>query len=167
MMKLFMLVGVMWAVEVDMPTMDYPHRIQKGGMLVGWKVEGEKVSFRLTAPDQGWVAIGFNETPDLTGNYLLMGRVKEGKAELREFYVFAPGDYRPIDTHKKSLKISGVGGTESKNETQIEFSLDGSFSDQYRKAQQAGKEIYLLLAFSESDDFKHHSRMRTTVKIRL
>ncbi|MCI4667235.1 MAG: DOMON domain-containing protein [Bacteroidia bacterium] len=145
----------------------YPKQIEKNDMKVSWEFEKDVINIRLSAPTQGWIAIGFNEVSGLKGNYLLMARVVEGKAELVEHFVFAPGDYQAITKSSPNPKVIEVSGQEENGTTDISFSLKGNFSDEFRKSLVPKKDYHLLMAYSVSDNFKHHSRMRTSIKIRL
>jgi hypothetical protein len=141
--------------------------IKKNNMSVKWKIEKDIIHFEMQAPTEGWVAIGFNETASLTGTYLLMGRIRDGRAEVMEHYTDKPGSYRPISDYGISSRTKAITGTESGDFTRLKFSLPVAAASKYHKELLPGTKWTLLLAFSLADDFQHHSIMRTSLEIKL
>lgn len=141
--------------------------IEANGMIVKWRHQDDRVYFDLYAPTGGWLAIGFNETPGLKDTYLIMGHVTNRKTTVQEHYVLAPGDYRTFDQLREPISVMDISGSERNGETRISFSLPESSFYQYTKNLKPGTEFHLLMAYSVADDFKHHSRMRTSIKIKL
>jgi DOMON domain len=137
------------------------------GMSVRWAFSGDQVEFTLSAPTQGWLAIGFNESDALPGTYLVMGRVQAGKAEVVEHKTLAPGDYRPLHTLGGQASVSGVTGRETSSETVLRFCLPQWVADGLHRRLVPGSRWSLLLAYSREDDFQHHSMMRTHMPITL
>ncbi|CAD5250518.1 MULTISPECIES: DOMON domain-containing protein [unclassified Imperialibacter] len=141
--------------------------IRKNGMEVIWAHQDDRVQFELKAPTTGWVAIGFNEADQLKNTYLIMGRVANNLATVKEHFVVEPGDYRPIETFGAPVLVDSIEGLESEDGTVIRFSLPIEAIDAYRKDLEPGKSYSLLMAFSLEDDFQHHSVMRTQTTIQL
>ena len=141
--------------------------IKKNGMKVTWKYKNDRIHFTMSAPTKGWVAIGFNSQSGTKGTYLIMGKVENKKSTVTEYYTLSPGNYKPINVLGDSIEVKDVSGSEKKKFTQLKFSLPISSLSKYKRDLSKGKSYYLLLAFSESDDFEHHSRMRTEMKINL
>lgn len=141
--------------------------IEKNQMIVSWEVQENQIYFEMQAPTQGWVTIGFNENESLSGAYLLMGRIKNGKAEVVEHYVKQPGDYQPILEYGIESQILSVNGLENETQTQLSFSIPIAAISQYHKNLFVGTQWTLIIAYSTEDDFQHHSIMRTSAKIQL
>ena len=141
--------------------------ISKNNMKVKWKIEKELICFEMEAPCDGWVAIGFNETSSLTGTYLLMGRVRNGKTEVVEHYTDKPGNYKSIDQYGVASQITIISGTETANFTRLKFSIPVEAASKYHKNLLSDTKWTLLMAYSLDDDFQHHSIMRTSVDIKL
>ncbi|MFK7926305.1 MAG: DOMON domain-containing protein [Bacteroidia bacterium] len=147
--------------------MQEPNQVSRNNMEVSWKYDAQRIWIEMSAPTDGWLAIGFNESQEITGNYLLMGRVRDGRAELVEYRTIAAGNYQSITQLGGSIQIADVEGEESGDTTSIKFSLPLEAVDRYRKDLTQGNEYVLLLAFSREDDFQHHSMMRTSIEINL
>lgn len=141
--------------------------VRKNNMIVKWKIEKEQIHFEMEAPTDGWVAIGFNKTTSLAGTYLLMGRIKDGKAEVVEHYTEKSGTYKPITNYGIPNQIIGIIGDEKQNITKLYFSIPTKKASKYHKQLLPNTKWTLLLAYSLDDDFQHHSVMRTSVEIKL
>jgi hypothetical protein len=141
--------------------------IAKNKMVVKWDYVNERIYFQVQAPTTGWLAIGFNTSENIAGNYLIMGNVVDGKSTVKEHYTVSPGNYQPFEELKTTASIKDVEGVEEKNSTLIKFSLPVIATNNYAKNLSKGKEYVLLIAYSAEDDFKHHSMMRTTLTINL
>ncbi|MFS4449706.1 DOMON domain-containing protein [Maribacter sp. 2307UL18-2] len=142
-------------------------KVRKNNMTVGWKMEKEYIHFEMEAPTNGWVAIGFNETKSLAGTYLLMGRIRNGKAEVLEYYTEKPGSYKPIADLGIPNRVISISGHEKGNLTKLKFSVPIGKSSKYHKQLSTDSKWTMLLAYSLDDDFQHHSIMRTSVNIKL
>ena len=142
-------------------------QIERNGMTLRWSAGTEYLDLEMRSPQQGWVAIGFNTQSGLKGTHLLMGRVRNGAAEVSDRYILAPGDHQAISSLGGTSWPSSVEGTESPSGTVVRFRLPLHRSDQWHHRLEAGKSYHLLMAFSRSDDLDHHSMMRTEVKISL
>lgn len=141
--------------------------VSKNGMTVQWEIVADSLQVIVFAPTQGWVAIGFNERDELTGTHLIMGSVKNGEVLIEDRYIRKPGDHVSVRALGGVDALAHRKGEETKNGTTLEFRFPLKVEDSYHCLLAPGKSYYLLLAYSESDDFDHHSRMRTSVKIQL
>lgn len=142
-------------------------QIIRNNMTVKWKIEAEVIHFEMEAPTDGWVAIGFNQTSSLTGTYLLMGRVKNGVAEVVEHYTAKPGSYQPIIQYGVPSQTTHISGTEAEKMTRLKFVIPMAAASKYHKNLLPGTPWTLLMAYSLDDDFQHHSIMRTSLDITL
>ena len=141
--------------------------ITQNGMTVSWSFDKENIVIEMEAPTQGWIAIGFNETSELTNTYLIMGAVTNGKAEVKEHHVFKPGDYQSFEAIGEPESITEVSGSQTSHSTSIQFSLPTSSFFQYSKTLKPNTEITMLIAYSQKRDFQHHSIMRTSINVKL
>lgn len=152
----------------DVMPQEKENGIEKNGMQVQWRFEGAKLIIKMTAPTYGWVTVGFNKTQSITGAHLFMGRVSRNRPEVVEHRTLSPGNYKPITALGEEISVSEISGFETDDLTTIKFSIDlESTNAQYRKYLFAGNTMWMILAFSQDDDFGHHSTMRTSNKINL
>jgi calcineurin-like phosphoesterase family protein len=146
---------------------EHKKRIYENGMEVTWQFKNDRIYFTMSAPTDGWVAIGFNAQSDITGAYLIMGNVKKNKPKVVEYYTRSPGKYKSISELGGEVEVNNINGNENKENTKLQFSLPIKSSCQYKRDLTKGKKYFLLIAYSRSDDFQHHSMMRTSLKIEL
>ena len=140
---------------------------ERNGMILKWKTDNNWLHLEMTAPQKGWVAIGFNSQSGLTGTNLLMGRVERGSAEVSDRYIHAPGKHEAISSLGGKIWPEAISGEESAAGTTVKFRLPLGRSDQWHHQLTPGKSYYVLMAFSRDDDFAHHSMMRTEIRITL
>ena len=142
-------------------------QVSKNNMEVKWYYKSERIYFEMNAPTTGWVTIGFNSSSNIKNSYLLMGRVKNGKSEVVEHYTFSPGNYKSFKSLNELSNIKHVEGAEKNNQTTLKFSLPITATSKYQKTLTQNSKYELIMAFSQQDDFQHHSIMRTSLNINL
>jgi hypothetical protein len=99
----------------------------------------------------------------MTGAYLLMGRIVDGKAEVVEHYTKSPGNYNPLTDYGIASAVHDVSGVETADGSHMRFSLPIIAISAYARNLHSGTTYTVTLAYSRSDDFDHHSMMRTSV----
>ena len=141
-------------------------QVERSGMSVRWYVEGDELFVTMKAPTTGWVAVGFNTQPTLDGSLLILGAVENGKVRVEEHIAQPP-------KHPTRISLGGSNALrrfeakEQDGETQVSFVLNLAARDRLAPALSLGALVHLTLAFSQEDDFDHHSIMRTSVQITL
>jgi DOMON domain len=141
--------------------------ITLGGMTFHWRFYKDHLQCQASAPTKGWVAIGFNTKNELSGTNLIMGAVEQDYVTIDDRFIVKPGDHKSIIELGGSEALVQRTGAEENGKTSISFSVPLSVNDKFHYNLIEGKEYYVLLAFSQEDDFQHHSMMRTTIKIKL
>lgn len=136
-------------------------------MAVEWIEVDGRMAFALVAPTYGWVTIGFDEDNSIEGAYLIMARVRNGKAEVVEHYTSSPGKYQSITELGGKAFVQDVEGREEDGETHVSFSLPIDKETEYQRALRVGQDFFLIVAYSREDDFQHHSTTRTSIQINL
>jgi hypothetical protein len=137
------------------------------GMTFQWRFDKDHLQCRATAPTKGWVAIGFHTKDELRGTNLIMGAVEQGYVTIDDRFIVKPGDHQSIIELGGSEAVVQRTGKEENGTTSISFSIPVSVNDKFHHNLVEGKEYYVLMAFSQEDDFQHHSIMRTTIKLKL
>jgi hypothetical protein len=141
--------------------------ISQNRMTVTWYHQNERIYFGISAPTEGWVAIGFNFSDDIKGTYLLMGNVINDKPNVVEHYTISAGNYKPLTAFAVPSQVQHIEGIENKNNTLLNFSVPVKANSKYQKDLSPGLKYIMHIAYSREDDFQHHSMMRTTVNISL
>jgi hypothetical protein len=137
------------------------------GMTFQWSFSKDNLHCKAIAPNKGWVAIGFNTVDGLSGTNLIMGAVEQDFVTIDDRFIVKPGTHKSITELGGSEALTLRAGEEVGDNTTISFTIPLSVNDKFHHDLQEGKEYYVLMAFSQEDDFQHHSIMRTTIKIKL
>jgi len=132
-----------------------------------WQHSEEYVTFTLSAPTTGWIALGFTENKDIVDSNLIMMKVDDDLVYAEDQYVTGFGKHPTMKTLGAKPQIFDLGGSEKNGETTVTFSIANKKLDQYHFDLSEGNEIFVWLAWSVSDDFDHHSRKRILRKIEL
>jgi len=141
--------------------------VKQNGMEVSWFIQDNRVYFEMQAPTEGWVAIGLHTKNQLQGTNLIMGSISNQGLKVEDHYIQAVGKHQETKAIGGGNALLDTHGKASKTQTTIAFSLPLQAPDIFHKNLKEGKTYYLLMAYSEEDDFQHHSRMRTTISITL
>ncbi|NOQ74175.1 MAG: hypothetical protein GQ574_19360 [Crocinitomix sp.] len=141
--------------------------VSKNEMSVSWEHKDARVYFKMAAPTTGWITIGFNTTSGMSKAYLLMGRVINGNAEVVEHYTSSPGNYKTLIALGVQISVYNIAGTEANNQTTLEFSIPIQAKNKFARDLTKGSEYVMTLAYSQEDDFQHHSTMRTSINVKI
>lgn len=167
--KMFLFVAAVVAGVVTMGCVvpDNSRSVTAQGMAVQWRVVENQLAVTVYAPTRGWVAIGFNTQDQLMGTNLIMGAVADGRTIVDDRYILKPGEHKSIRELGGQYALSNAFGVENEGGTTVFFTLSLHSSDSWHHTLEEGKEYVLLMAYSQEDDFRHHSHMRTSVRITL
>ena len=146
-----------WAVKAQ-------SKVAVNGMTVKHEVIGKEIEFTITAPTQGWVGIGFNDENAIVEADLLLFHIVDGKVAFRDMIVKGMGDPRLDKSLGGTDDVQVISGKESARQTEITFRLPLKSTDPYDFALEAGKPLWLIMAYSTHDEFDHHSRMRKHIR---
>ena len=141
--------------------------VSKNGMEVRWHFEGDRIFFELSAPTTGWATIGFNTSKNMKGAYQIMGHVVNGNPNVVEHCTIAAGNYKPIEKLGAESQLKDVKGNQNEKIIFLWFSLPVRPISKYQRNLNKGMSYTLILAYSQEDDFQHHSIMRTSIPITL
>ena len=136
-------------------------------MEVTWYESSSRIFFELKAKTKGWLCIGFNDNSGMTGAYLIIGRIYNGSVDVVEHYTSSPGKYQSINSLGGDTDVRNIDGVESEKRTTISFSLPKVAPSKFQQDLELGKEYTMIIAYSNDDDFQHHSAMRVNRKIKL
>ena len=161
------IIGLTILLALKLNAQNNMKQIKKDGMTVKWEIVDDQLHVEMSAPTEGWVTVGFNENSNITGAYLLMGRVRNGKAEVVEHFTSSPGNYQPISNYKVPNQVKDIKGSENGKNTELTFKIPIAAASKYHKHLTKGSTWSMIMAYSLEDDFQHHSIRRTSVSIKL
>ena len=149
-------------------TFVFGQEISVGGMDITWEFSGkDEITFTATAPDDGWVALGFNDTDDIVNSNLVMVSVQNDVIISEEFFVMGVENPKPVYAVGSSTQHKVMAASEGEERTTISFSMPTAKTDNKHYSLKKGDSIWLICAYSMEDEFDHHSRMRKHVQITL
>ena len=137
-----------------------------GGMSFAWQFVDGKLRGVAHAPASGWLAVGFNTEQALGGSRLVMARVQDDAAVAEEHFADPPQHF-DIRTRGERETVRIIRSTQDSNGTLVEFELDARPAQPSGFGLAPGQNVWLTLAYSDHDDFTHHSRFRSAKSVRL
>jgi len=140
-----------------------------GPMSVSWRHEEHQITFRVTSPEAGWVVLGCNDEDNILGATLYMGGYNPaGETYFSERLVTDIGKHQafselglPARVQRAAAASGPSGGTI------LTLTLPSASRSDQEYDLRPGEELWLILAYSVSDDLGHHSRFREHVRVRL
>ncbi|MEM1408085.1 MAG: DOMON domain-containing protein [Bacteroidota bacterium] len=149
---------------VLLPVFTYAQDVTLGGMTMSYQIINDHIEITLKAPTLGWLGIGFNDQNSIVKSDLYLLRVKDRKAEGLDMYVIGAGN--PKEDHKIGgyFNLREIEGKETDGSTTLKFQLPVQSKDRYDFSHEIGADFWLILAYSQSDDWDHHSMMRRHTK---
>ena len=132
-----------------------------------WLPGNRQIQFTLSAPTNGWVALGLNTRNELTGTDLTMFSVQNGTPVLDDRYIVAPGNHQADVALGTENDLRLIDHTVTNQKTEITFERDAVTNDRHNMNLKPGKQIWVLLAYSTHPEFDHHSRKRIHKQIKL
>jgi len=148
---------------------DYSHGIAVEDMRFLWRLRGDSIDIKLAAPTRGWVAVGFNPETGRTmkGANLLIGLVKDGKAEVVDDYGTMKDKHSDDDRIGGESNVSNVSGSEKDGETEVEFTIPLNSGDTKDTPLSPKGESTVLLAYGKSDRLVLKHKFRAILKVDL
>ncbi len=136
--------------------------ISSGGMLFRYEIIEDSIYCFLSTPEKGWGLIGFNRTNTLNGADLKFFSVQNSQPLFGDFKNKSGRDYN--DKEPQNGRI--IKGLENEAGCQFVFVLPLNSNDPNDFQFNHKEEFFLILAYSTSDDYQHHSAYRKQFKYR-
>jgi hypothetical protein len=126
---------------------------ENGTVTVSWTIGDSVAWFAMSAPTEGWVALGFGAVNMMQGADMAIGWVDDtGKAFVLDCYSTGPYGPHPPDTEFGGKDdLSAFAATEKDGITTMEFSRPIAASDAYDKPIVTGESY--IWAYGPTDDF--------------
>lgn len=132
---------------------DYAHSLDAGqDMKVFWTVDGDNIMVKLSAPTEGWVAIGFDPEEDMMGANIIIGAVKNGKVRIEDHYGDRKRGHSPDDKLGGKNDVVNPEGMEEGGVTTISFTLPLAAGDKFDKTIDVSKDYRIMVAFGSGRD---------------
>lgn len=142
------------------------------GMELTWTTTADRLEGELRAPTEGWVLVGFNRLHEgrergLPGARLFFFAVDSSGTTRVEEHIADPPSHAPRARASGEAAVRVVQAERRGSSTHVRFSLPLGPVHGSDVALEAGAPTELILAYSVSDDFDHHSRRRVHRRVEL
>lgn len=144
-----------------------PKHVEVNGLSITWTDEGDYWRFKLDAPTEGWVALGYNSRNHIVGTNLIMGAVEKEKLRISDRFVQRFGEHFAVEELGGTNQLFSAEGEEAFGHTIIQFNIPKQSGDKLHYDLLPGHSIWFICAYSREDDFQHHSMMREHIQITL
>ncbi len=143
------------------------NEISAAGITLQWKISGPLLEVVVSAPTDGWVAVGFDPTSLMKDANIIIGFVRDGAPEIRDDFGSWYNSHDPDESQGGSNDVIIRGGSESGKKTELAFALPLDSGDPNDRTLVEGKTYTVILAYGTVDDFTTRHKKRTRVEITL
>ncbi len=121
---------------------------------------------RFDAPTKGWIAVGFNENRRLKGTHFVIAAADGGAVRIEEHVALVP-DHKAVQDLGISPALGNASVSLKDGRSYLAFSLPHVLPHRPELTLVPGSRVHIMLAWSHSPDFDHHSAWRRHVDIVL
>ena len=133
--------------------------VEAGGIGFRWRHVAGDLRGRVSAPTAGWMAVGFNDVGQLKGTCFVIAQVSQPPTRLELHRAVVP-THAPVADPVLRTSLVKEGEAFAKGRSHLGFRLPHSSGAALGVALTPGVATYLMLAWSRSPDFQHHSAFR-------
>lgn len=129
---------------------------------LSWTRTEDTFTFRITAPTEGWVAVGFQGGPAMKDAAIYIGYADGSEGYFRDDHGTSPISHQADTQLGGSDDIMEASAWESDGHTTFEFSVASEPADDLDYRFTEGSEVRVILAYGSSDSFSGmHSEAHT------
>jgi hypothetical protein len=152
----------------------FPNRVKLGEMTLAWRfrdatadMKESVIDIEVTAPDEGWVKIGFNTSNSLRDTWFLQAAVTGSGIEFVEQVLVR--QRKPVNhgSHKAPVYVQDLMGTEHDGKTSISFSLPRYSRHNWYHNIYPDTVYFILLEYSDSDSFDSVPLFQRIARVKL
>jgi hypothetical protein len=143
-------------------------KVEADDFELQWKVDGDLVHFRLSAPTTGWVSVGFDPSQRMKDANYIIGYVDASGAKARDDFGMTTTSHAPDEgTEGSGSHVTGVEGSEANGRTELRFTIPLDSGDSRDSVLVPGQKHTILLAYGPdgADDFSTIHRKRTSFEV--
>ncbi|MFK8032602.1 MAG: hypothetical protein AB8B94_00540 [Hyphomicrobiales bacterium] len=146
-------------------------QVEDAGTRFQWYHKDGQLIGKLSAPTDGWIAVGFNDAPTLRNTRFVIA-VTAGSSVRAEEHIALVPDHRQVTELGFASALMMVSGSYENGRSHLSFSLLHQIQNQMGTGQPAlslspGSKVHLMLAWSRAPEFNHHSAWRKHFNITL
>lgn len=124
--------SVAWTPDGVITAGEYSGSKTYGDYAIHWRVDDQYICVGMAAKTSGWVSVALQPGSGMKGADMILGFVKDAKAEVQDLYCTDNMGTHPADTALGGTDdILSAGGRETGGITTIEFKRSLATSDKY------------------------------------
>ena len=153
--------------EVTLTDDGFKH-VETIGMTLRWRVDGDMAEFIVTAPEQGWVGVGFDPESVMRGADIIIGYVEaDGTVVIEDHWGDALTSHRPDTELGGTDDVEIIGGERTNSGTMLHFRRPLDSGDQYDRPLTPGENHTIMLAYGPAADTtsEHQRDARTSFRV--
>lgn len=133
--------------------------VTQDDVTFSWCHDNTSLIGTLSAPTNGWVAVGFNEKPELKNTRFIMAATSLFPIRAEEHIARVP-DHKSITELglKPALKLAR--GSYADGRSHLEFQISQRIAGRPALSLAPGSRVHVMLAWSQAVAFDHHSAWR-------
>lgn len=138
--------------------------ISRNGFGLVWELSEDDITFTMSAPTTGWVAVGFDPSAAMLDADIIIGYVEEGEVFVSDQWGDGYTSHRPDIELGGEDDVTSISGSENEGVTEISFSRPLSTGDEFDHQLRPGGTHAFLLAYGPdgADGFtEKHSWVET------
>jgi hypothetical protein len=141
--------------------------VDEGDFHLEWMTDGGNLKIVVSAPTEGWVAVGFDPTNKMKDANIIIGYVENGRAVVEDHYANNIFAHRSDLDFGGSRDVSDVSGRESAGTTEMSFTIPLDSGDEYDRPLVVGETYKVILAYGKRDRISVKHDERESVDITL
>lgn len=132
-----------------------------------WMVDGSNLNVKVSAPTDGWVAVGFDPSNKMKDADILIGYVEDGEVVIEDHYGNSAISHRSDEAGGGSSNLSNIGGSERNGVTELNFTIPLNSGDSRDRVLVEGESYKVIFASHTRDKITMKHNRRTSVQITL
>ncbi len=141
------------------------HTRTAASVTLQWAVKDKNLYVILSAPTDGWVAVGFEPTRMMKDANIIIGYVKGKKVVIDDQFGVRPTSHAPDTDLGGTNDVTILGGSDIGGTTTLKFSIPLDSSDTFDRKIERGTAYTVLVAYGVKDNLYAYHKRRGTLKI--
>ncbi len=140
---------------------------QAGDITAECRIAGEKLNVTLTAPTEGWIAVGFQPSSMMKDANIIIGSVDGDTVTIEDHFGTSAFAHKPDTDLGGSRDVEAGEGSEAGGTTTFSFAIPLDSGDSYDAVLRSGDTVKVILAYAKKDGFGTKHSYRTSAEITL
>lgn len=170
-LTLVVLASAMHAHDAENPeasmTEDGWKAVEIEGVELSWIEVEDTITFKVIAPSEGWVSVGFQGGPAMKDAAIYIGYIEGSDVHCRDDHGTSPISHQPDTQLGGTDDIIEASVSESEGYTTFIFTIPTEPADDLDYRLSTGSEVRIILAYGSSDSFSgmHTEAHAATVEL--